>query len=254
MLLPGAAVLRAYYTSIKERKSVIHIPFTELLIRGLIFSFILHCAAVCLIRVAGFTIEFNVLYTVLKGGNLSISNQKFETFFLNFCTYNLSLTILVFAATKGMKQWIQARNLDLNYNSLRNTNHWFQLFSARYLDIHNIQGERDETDIVLLDVLTSKDVIYSGFLIDYNYKPETDTLESLVLSNVRKRRHTASVADTMQVEAGPASPVPGDVFLIPSNNITNLNIYYLNIAGDISVEPAQLANGTTSANPQSAAN
>lgn len=229
ILLPGAAVIRAYYTSLKERNAAIHIAFTDSLIRGLIFSLVIHSIAICILQTLGFTIDFTLLYLVLKGGEVSIPNDEFTKALLRFCFYNLVLTALFFGITKRVKRFIQQKNYDLSFYSLRNTNYWFQLFSGRYLDDAGVQGEREKTDMIFLDVLVKNALIYSGVLIDFHYKAEQDKLENIVLHSVRKRRFNAIDDKTKALETGIASPVPGDVLVIQSADITNINIYYIKL-------------------------
>lgn len=229
LLLPGASVLKAYYTSIKEKKSVIYIPFTDLLFRGLIVSFIIHSCAICVIRAFGLQIDFMLLYNLLISKQIVFGNEQFTNSVLNFFFYNFILVLISFFSAKYFKYVIQKNNIDLNYYSFRNTNHWFQVFSARYLESTGVQGEREKTDLLYLDILADGDIIYSGFLIDFNYSPEKDKLENIVLVNARKRGFHLSTDHNNPILTGRPADIPGDVLLIPAEKIININIYYMNI-------------------------
>jgi hypothetical protein len=232
LLLPGVAVQKAYYSSLVEKKSTIYIPFSELLFKGIVISFVVHCAGVSIVRYFGDTIDFQLLYNLLIAKEINFSNAKFTTGFLQFSMYNIVVIIILFLFTKALKIIIQRSNKDLDWYSLRNTNYWFQIFSARYLDIHDIQGEREKTDIIFLDILSTKDIIYSGFLVDFNYSPSKDLLENIVLRSVRKRCIYKPQNSSIAIEQGAISEIPGDVLLIPANCIENINIYYVNLVDE----------------------
>lgn len=249
LLLPGAAVIKAYYGSIKEKKSTIHLPFQELLLKGLVFSFVIHSAAICILRIFCDFVEFQLLYDIVIGKEIEISSISFTKAFLEFSLYNVTLVAFLFCLTKIFKIIIQWQNWDLDYYSLRNTNYWFQIFSARFLDMHNVQGERAQTDLIFLDILSNKDVLYSGFLLDFNYSSNKDQLENIVLHSARKRHVHKPTDNTNAIEPGRISHIPGDVFVIPAQTIENINIYYLSVEGEYVDEtenqPARLPQNST---------
>lgn len=135
--------------------------------------------------------------------------------------------------TKEFKAIIQNRNIDLNYSVLRNTNYWFQIFSARFLEMHNIQGEREKTDLIFLDILIEKDIINSGFLLDFNYSPQKDELENIVLTNASKRLFKKETMEDGTLKSSNPTYISGDVFVTPAKQVVNINIYYVTLTGEI---------------------
>jgi hypothetical protein len=100
LLLPGSAILKAYYTSLRAKDRDIHIPFAEILFRGLIYSFITHISAICIIGLFGYRVDFRFLYKLIIGDKITIDNIRFTNYILQFGTYNLVLFAFLFATTK----------------------------------------------------------------------------------------------------------------------------------------------------------
>src|ERR1035437_2437122 len=103
LLLPGAIALKAYYTSLREKVSSIHIPLNERLLNGLIISFIIHSCAVCVIRMFGYYIKFDFLYNIISGKDekvFSFTNKEFTTNFLQFCLYIAVLIVSIYLLVK----------------------------------------------------------------------------------------------------------------------------------------------------------
>ena len=232
LLLPGAVAIRAYYSSLKEKESSIYVSFNELLLNGLILTFLIHSMAICIIRFFGFYIKFNFLYSLLLGKDekaFVFTDKELTTNFLQFCLYNICLIGVLAFASKVFKWYVRSRNLDLKYYTLKNTNYWFHIFHARYLEEKGIQGKQVNTDLIWVDVLFDNDVIYSGFLIDFNYSSQKDELENIVLRDTVKIicNHTIEGADDDNITSEPQR-IPGDIFVLPMKKMVNINVYYIN--------------------------
>lgn len=83
--------------------------------------------------------------------------------------------------------------------------------------------------MIFLDVYGKNDVLYSGILVDFYFRPELEKLETLVLQNARKRKLFVVNDSNNEIKAGPVSHIPGDVFVIPATEIVNINIFYLKL-------------------------
>lgn len=247
-LLPGAIVLTIYYTSFAEKEASIYIPLTDLLLRGLLYSFILHTIGILLLYTLGVSPKFQEIFDILIGKEIPVW-KEFHKDYLKFSGYLVVLLLISAAGTIWFKQFVVSRNLDINLFSLRRSSYWFYMFSARYLEMTGRPGEEREVDLILLDVLCKNEVLYSGVLVDFNYSPQKDQLENLILQNVQKRAYIKNESkpnaqelsghneqietDTnkLKIEASTRNiiDIPGDCFLLPADQIININIKYLGI-------------------------
>jgi len=230
LLLPGAVVLTAYYTSIREKSSsYLNLSFSDLLFKGLIISFIIHCSSVCTIRSFGYQVNFQLLYDIIIANNkMSLSSAEFTRYVLEFCFYIIALILVFFVLTKLVKRFVLSKNLDMKYNFLRASNYWFLVFSARYLD-KRIKGKKADTDLIYVDILATKDIIYSGFLFDFHYDPEKGELQYLVLKTAAKRTYIKTEGEEHKLKLGEESFINGDAFLIPAKEVININVYYIQL-------------------------
>jgi hypothetical protein len=229
LLLPGAVWLRAWYTSFKKKDKELHVPFSELLVRGLVYSIFVHGLAISLVRAFGNSVDFNLMYHLITGGKIAIDNGRFTTSFLQFFLYNAFVLSAVYFIVKGIKKVLIGNNYDIEYHGFRTSNYWYLIFSARYLDA-NRTGGRENTDLLFVDVMVSPEIVYSGFLYDFEYSPSKDELELLIISNALKRTNIKQEDGSYKLSE--ASSIQGDAFLIPAKQIQNLNIYYLSVSGD----------------------
>jgi hypothetical protein len=236
LLLPGAFILKAYYSSFKEKDKELYVPFAELLFRGFIWSLICHFVAILVILLFGIDVDYNLLYKITIGDKFSINNTEFRTSFLQFCFYNIVLLSLAACITKIIRLLIVRKNLDLLFHGLRLSNFWFYTFSARTLE-RSRTGEYETTDLLYVDILSKKDIVYSGFLFDFEYSPSKDKMETLTLKNATKRTYI-KVEDLKNGEEKPhklkhSEPrlINGDSFILLWEDVVNINIYYINVKG-----------------------
>lgn len=230
LLLPGAFVLTAYYTSFREKKTNLHISFSELLFRGLAFSFFIHGLSVWVLNLYGTSVDFKLLYDVIAGKDLPTSSNDLSHSFLQFTFYTIFLASLFFSITKVFKWIVVKYNYDIYWHSLRTSNYWFLIFSGRYLE-SRIKGSMTVTDILFLDILAPGNIVYSGYLFDFNYSPHKDVLENIILKNAVKRTYVKSADGNHELTLTQPKTIPGDALVIPTKDIININIYYVNLGG-----------------------
>lgn len=242
-LLPGAIAQKSYYGHFKVKKASIHIPFSETLFSGILYSLIIHVSAICIITVCLNAIpKFGVLYEIVSGKELKLTDEEYTHFFKQFGLYNISVITITWVFTKAFKHTIEYLNIHINYNSFRNANYWFELFSAKYLDRTNVKGQQKTTDLIFVDVLTDAEIIYSGFLRDFNYSPQKDELENIIITSTTKRIFSISenhdklegekkekAIENTKVNNNKPLQISGDAFVIPASKIVNINIYYIKL-------------------------
>lgn len=124
--------------------------------------------------------------------------------------------VIAWGLAKGFKNFVARYNYDTNFYSLRNINYWFYVFSGRYLEGEGVQGTQAGTDLIILDVLTNSNIIYSGILLDFNYSPERDELENVILDSTYKRNFEKNKEEeNPEHSTDVPTLIPGDAFVIP---------------------------------------
>lgn len=233
LLIPGTFAISAYYGSISNKASGVHIPFNDLLMKGLIISIIIHFLAITVIEFFNYEPAFGFLYTVVAGNPLNISNHLFGLYCKEFILYTFTLVIITFFLSKLFKSYIQNNNYDLIYHSLKSTSYWFHMFGGRHLEEPGIRGTVTEIDFIFLDVLTKNHFLYSGRLVDFNYSPYKDELENIVLGNSFKRRLIGEDIDPHNCKMTESKSIEGDVLVIEASSILNINISYIKLTGEL---------------------
>ena len=225
LLLPGAIAIRAYYSSLRAKVSNSFVPFNEVLLQGVLASFIIHSSAVCIItKVMNKEIRFNFLYSIILGEDekgFVFTNPEFTHNFLDFSNYIIACTVSSYLIIKIFKYVVHKFGLDRKYNFLRNANHWFTIFNKE------IPGQ--EIDIMILDVFVKPDIIYTGYLIDFNYSPVKDQLENIVLQYARRRRIITKEEQDETPKVSPPLPIPGNILVLLMDDIININIRYVRV-------------------------
>ncbi len=235
-LLPGAVAIKAYYSSIRSKASNSKVSFNDLLINGIFLTFIIHSSAICIIKWwFKNTIQFDLLYSLLVGKNndeFSIQNKSFTEDLLNFCLYITMCSSISFGIVKIIKYLVHKHELDKRWPILINSNHWFIIFNKEYAYvIKNIKKkERKKIDWQVVDVFVAPNIIYSGILVDFNYSPEKDELENIVLTIAKKRRVTDLTSFENKFDVGETVSIPGEFFVISMKNVLNINVNYISIS------------------------
>jgi len=233
LLLPGATAIRSYYSAFKAKQANVAMPFNDLLLKGLVISLLAHTLSIWFItRLCKGDVQLNILYDIIAGKDIKISDQDLATILRQFFTYNAILVVAGWILAKLVKRIVQVNNWDLNFFSLRSMNYWYILFTARYLEGRGVEGEQKKIDLVFLDVLTNGNIIYSGILYDFNYSPQKDELENLVLKSTIKRNFNQTEEEkehNPDHSTGDPCSIPGDVFVVPLSSVINININYIEI-------------------------
>lgn len=236
LLLPGAVSIKSYYSSLSNKASVSHTSFDTLLLNGLLITIIVHCVFICLLNY--FTqIDFKFLYNIIIGKDakeFSFSNTEINKYILHFLTYVFVTTGCSYSFVKIFKFIIHRFFLDFKYSFLNNCNYWFLLFNKKYASYSITHAEEEHVDVIVLDIFIGPDILYTGFLIDFNYSSKEDKLENVVLKFAKRRKiNTVSyenegvVYETIKV--GEPVNVPGDILIIPMKDYLSINVKYLSL-------------------------
>lgn len=156
-----------------------------------------------------------------------------EKSILLFSLYSILTCLFGFFSGKVFRGLVARYSWDIKYHSLRFNNEWYYLLSGRILDFPGNNGNSQKIDLVRIDALCESQgnsIIYSGILREF-YLSKADGLDRIHLSNVYRRKLTD---DSPQEYTAPIEKefddryykMPGDIFVIPYQQIKNINISY----------------------------
>ena len=109
---------------------------------------VIHVTALCILTFLKVLPQTATLYGILEGKELKISQSELTRFVIQFCTYSLSLIFVSFIVGKAMKFLVERKHLDVQFQALRTTNYWYQIFSGRYLERIGAQGNVKKIDFI----------------------------------------------------------------------------------------------------------
>jgi hypothetical protein len=168
-----------------------------------------------------------------------IENIQFHKDIQNFLIYLIIATILGFFLGKLIVKILIKKDSDgiekvqdWFAKLIGSHNDWYRLFNGNVVDYGEKEEHRDEIDLIYLDILAKngdKPILYSGLFVNYYLKDGTKQLESIVIQNAF-RRHIIQTVDTgNNLHFSEPDEIPGDYFIIPFIEISNLNISYLTL-------------------------
>ncbi|MDI1322271.1 MAG: hypothetical protein PSV36_05945 [Algoriphagus sp.] len=177
-----------------------------------------------------FNVEYSSLFEFLTKTHEELKenkvpNMEFEKL-TNFLLYLFaSVTVAIFLGHMAF-QFVRLFKLDINTNVFRFSNKWHYHFSGEILrtkEFRNNLAISGKVEATLLDVLVKygegDDRLFSGNLIQFTTAPDGN-LETLYLAGTR--RYSNSKGENI-----PAKEIPGDCFVIPYQNVLNMNVQYI---------------------------
>lgn len=234
LLFPGILFRFAYLNGPYSRRNLQTSVSDEVLL-SLIPAFILQSLAFSCIDYL-FKIQVNIgllvraiLGTLSQGNDFDLLGKAVVPFFI----FNLVMFIIGYLAGKFARYIVMKNNWDMKYHSLKFNNEWYYLLSGKIPDESGVFVDHAKVQLVQLDVLVESSegtVIYSGILQTF-YLSKTEGLDRIHLSNVYRRKLKDDVPPTQKETDEKAFDaryysMPGDLFVIPYNQIKNLNITY----------------------------
>lgn len=190
-----------------------------------IISLLVHALALLLLkREVRFDILMKVFGGELKDLENKITNYDITRCLQHFALYNFTL-LVIFTMLGRLARHIVIR---FNHNHvhselLRLNNRWWHFFNG-------YENGKPFLDLVFVDAAVATQegtVIYTGWLRDFVCDGEK--LDRICLEFVRKRKLRLNNDGKGEVETrlSSAVPVPGTKFLLPYDNIINLNISFV---------------------------
>lgn len=250
IVIPGFLFLRAYYygefsKQFNPRENITrHLLFA--LIPGSIIQLLIFfiCRRFEWIKLDG-TQLITVFETVNKqniNGDESAKNLLSDP--TNFVYYLLIVYGLSFLFGSFFSRSIRSIRWDKKFKVLRYKNQWYYIFSGEIFEFKkfksaaNILGKASLQDqkiqLAKADVLINnggKQELYSGYVVDYDLKPEDSSkLDHLYLmdayrySQLELKNHNSELVHPHRVEK---RHIPGEIFVLNMDSIINMNVSYL---------------------------
>ncbi len=241
LIFPGILFRFAFLSGPYSRKNF-QSSLTDEVVLSLIPAFLIQTAAYFITdHILRINIDVSFLIRLVSQLNL-ITPSEFETIensILLFSIYSIITCISGYLSGKLFRYLVAKYSWDIKYHSLRFNNEWYYLLSGRILDFPNNAGDSKNIDMVRVDVMSesqSGTIIYSGILREF-YLSKNDGLDRIYLSNVYRRKlnddSPGELSAPLEQEFDERYyKMPGDMFVIPYQQIKNINISYYVIEED----------------------
>lgn len=186
-----------------------------------------------------FNVEFDSIFGLLSETHKVISENRMPNLgkgiFTNLLLYLLGSVLFAVALGFISFKFVRLTQLDLRTNVLRFSNKWYYYFSGEILKTKEFKSRIPKNNTVigtLVDVLIKygegDDRLFSGNLVQYTINSDGN-LETLFLAGTR--RYSDSRGEKI-----PPKEVPGDCFVIPYQNVLNMNIQYIFVQKEIGIK------------------
>lgn len=235
LIFPGILFRYAYLSGPYSRKNF-QSSISDEVVLSLIPAFLIQTVAYFVFEhLLRINIDVSLLIRLVSQLSL-ITTPEFiiiEKSILLFSLYNILTCLFGFFSGKLFRGMVAKYNWDIKYHSLRFNNEWYYLLSGRILDFPNNNRISQKIDLVRIDALCESQgnsIIYSGILREF-YLSKNDGLDRIHLSNVyrRKLNDDSPLEITAPIEKefdDRYYKMPGDIFVIPYQQVKNINISY----------------------------
>lgn len=240
LFLPGILFLRFYFRGEFSKEFNTKAPIAKIAFYSLFPGMVIQLFSLLIYNSCDsrFTVYQSLeIFSSLLDNNYSEKQTKhFLTQNLNLYTYYTVSTAIGSIVFALIVKWVVMKfELDLKFKILRFKNQWYYIFSGEILrfpkyrllatklpTIQTIDSRKD-VQLTYVDLLVkpNHDVEkYRGFVVDYELDAnDLQQLDKLYLMQAEKYVSLSSNNKTWVA-------IPGDIFLIPYNDILNLNITY----------------------------
>lgn len=203
-----------------------------------------------LMFIKSFDVEYKSVFDLLKTthGKLILNEvpELEESNITYIFLYLLASVAVAIFLGFFLFQLVRLFKLDQRFNVLQFSNKWHYYFSGEILNTREFKqniSKKGKVSATLVDILVkygeNDNRLFSGNLMHYNLTSNGD-LETLYLGAAR--RHKNSNGDSI-----PAKEIPGDCFIIPYQNVLDINVQYVlrkTEKGEISGKVKKWANNT----------
>lgn len=261
LLLPGIFFRIGYLKA--PYSKFFRASFTEEILISLVITLIFQMLGYFVVDSFIKNVDEKTFYLLFINSDKAVGHQLNILSVFLFFIYNVIMNVIAFLLGHEARKYVIKRHLDLKYSLLKIRNDWENYFEGYILDRPDTPGSSAEVSAKWLDVLVKVDnnvYIYSGFLEDYAVTKD-EKLERVYLTGVRRRKLDQKPENAVdQTEAQGQDVVvnyntpesaaseavenaiddvyyymPGNYFMIPGNQIININItyYYAQVEEDV---------------------
>ena len=160
-----------------------------------------------------------------------------EQHILPISLYNLSLWAIAGFLGKSSKTIVRDLKIDRRIKLFRFQNYWHYLLTGEVLEFPRVHMSSTGTpDLTFVDALVHThegSIIYKGILEEYSLTKTGSGLETITLSNVKRRYLKSDSASRLlffRKKQNPYYEIPGELFVIRYNMIINLNVTYYKVS------------------------
>lgn len=259
IVAPGLTFFRAYYSdrfSIKYSRLTI----TDQIFRSIIPGITAQVIAIIIINAySPYLVRLDTLGTLLLGAKEDQTVKESFTIIGN-CLHLVTLYHLFMIGVGALLGWqsrrlIRHRRLDRRYPWLRFDNKWFYLLSGEVVEFAEGELATDFSDaslieFVLLDILVEVEggnMLYTGVMFDYELENDGG-IKSIQIRGAKRKYIKATKAasgeitdDNIETNDYGYYDIRGNILIIPSSQIINLNITYFLAEEDLSATDPTIA-------------
>lgn len=233
LVVPFFLFRRVYYAGGFNSELYLISPFKSL-IYAIIPGLILHAAyLIVIISFIPDFFNFDMLSIAISNFMKNIflkDNIRIVAFSLFH--YNLFLWLFIIVIAYFSKFFVRFLRLDHKLSWLRFKNNWYYIFSGEILDFPEMPGHYKNVDFVWIDAMTKVHgdcMIYSGILVGYKIDQSSTNLLTVSLAKpLRKFVHNRVNKNYFKSKSEPIK-IPGDILILPYQEIYNMNISYYSI-------------------------
>ncbi len=226
LIAPGLVARRFYFTG-EFSQQFFKTTFADLLVSAIFPNVFIHCILYSIMQ-NWYVLNTNVFSALISGTD---DPEKIKPALENIVAFKLHILLYLFVAClfgaiAGFfsRFLIRSNKWDRSHRILRFKNNWHYLFSGEILDYPGMPGNADEIDLKAVDVLVATDegsILYSGTLKEYILNQQGG-IDAIYLGDGVRRRFLKD--DNNEDDC--YYHMPGDIFMIPYNEIKNIHITY----------------------------
>jgi hypothetical protein len=235
LIFPGILFRYAYLSGPYSRRNF-QSSLSDEVVLSLIPAFLIQALSYSVVElILKINVDISLLIRLVSqvSGVVAAEFEIIENSILLFSIYNLITCSFGFLAGKLFRNFVAKNNWDIKYHSLRFNNEWYYLLSGRIIDFPGNAGNSRNINMVRVDVMSESQgntIIYSGILREF-YLSKADGLDRIYLTNVYRRKLNDDsprelTAPIEQEFDDRYYKMPGDIFVIPYQQIRNINITY----------------------------
>jgi hypothetical protein len=241
LLFPGI-ILRISYLEGPYSRRIIQSSLVDELILSLVPAFILQFIGYLIIEqlpLFAYGVDEKTFYLLLTGQQ-GVDFDQLESGISRFFVYQFTVFILAFGLGKLLRLVVLRQGWDIRYSSLSVFNDWYYLLKGKLASDIELPVVAVYADALVETKEGS--YLYCGLIKDF-FLSKDNGLDRLYFKQVYRRKLDIDLKKDSEEEASSSKwldsryyEMPGEFFVIPYNQIKNLNIRYLYLVEEADLE------------------